>query len=311
MMRNDECSYSLYRAESNRYSFVSSSETFQNPSRGFDSSTLDSGAQSAPRSRYNENNQVLMLPTPLSVARPSPSTTSTGYTRSSEDGYTPALGSSSNQRLIPNTPTQYGYDDPYEPQPAPATHYSPAASYEGHSPRAQSPRSPAAAAGYNTAIRSVPTHQYPAETYNQYQRSQPYSSTYDERPRQSFEAEDRGAGGQRSRGAASPTDSASGQEAVRRVPRSRRPASQTPQPAQSTQPPPPPPKQHSRTTSPPPPPQKRQSRTTSPASHPASAASPPPFSLPPGAAAPQQYRTNLPPVVSASKAAYSGRYRDS
>lgn len=82
---------------SNRYSTPSNSDlTHPMQSGGFDGSTLETSNFSGPRPQHNSNT-VLMLPAPLSVTRPLPSSASlVGVSRTSDED----TMSSSNQRLV-------------------------------------------------------------------------------------------------------------------------------------------------------------------------------------------------------------------
>jgi chitin synthase len=238
----------------------------------------------SPTSRTRDSHQVLTLPTPLSVARPPVTTTSTaisgssGFSRSSEEGYAPPR-SNSNSRLVGS---QSGYDDPYEAPAAPQpVRYSPAGGYDATSPRSPPPRSRVTSptAGYGSPTQySSPTQQYAPPTQYASQSSDPAP----QRPRRSqpppasaysseTEEPSRGRG-------VSLTDAGPVQQqpdAVRRVPRSRRPTSQTPQQSQQQS--------------------QQQARTLSPTGF--SSASAQAYGLPPGAAPPQaqqEYRRGPP-----------------
>lgn len=94
--------------------------TAERDSRGFDATTLESSHYtqgSGTRSRH-DSQQLLMLPAPLSVNRPSPSPMSTRrLSRTSEDA------DSSRQRLISSHSTEdrYGYDTPEQSPPVPSS----------------------------------------------------------------------------------------------------------------------------------------------------------------------------------------------
>lgn len=95
-----------------RQSLISSSEVFQSGSGGFDNHTAESQSHSSTRPRQ-DSAPLLVLPTPLSVTKTSPSVSSGAMSRTSEDNpFTPDTGS--RQRLIPSPPTQeynpYGQD---------------------------------------------------------------------------------------------------------------------------------------------------------------------------------------------------------
>ncbi|KDQ62928.1 glycosyltransferase family 2 protein [Jaapia argillacea MUCL 33604] len=249
---NNLRSNSPKRAESNRFSMVSTSDTYVPGSQGYDSSTYDSGTFPQ-RPRY-DSNQLLVTPTPLSVSRGTLATASSStmpVSRTSDEG---PYASDSNQRLI-SPPIaqeqQYGYqEDPYEHLP------SPAGRYQGPSFEAQIAR---AATGNNGVLRSsTVSSPYPGETENPYFTSQPHVAGYDDQYNAGYGAEyDEPA--PRVRGV-SLTDRgpvSNGPDGVRRVSRSaaRRSTSQVP-------------------------PQNRYSRTSM-------YSPPPPSTLPPGAAPPQ------------------------
>ncbi|KAG9222182.1 hypothetical protein CCMSSC00406_0009005 [Pleurotus cornucopiae] len=104
------------KADSNRYSLASNSDTWHPPSNGFDTSTVDSttGNVSGQRSRH-DSNALLMLPTPLSVSRPVMSSTASVPSRSSEDQtYQSDVGSTSHQRLVPSPKSGDQYSDSME-----------------------------------------------------------------------------------------------------------------------------------------------------------------------------------------------------
>ena len=124
-----------WNTDSRRQSLVSTAER---ESRGYDATTLESSNYtqgSGSRSRH-DSQQLLMLPAPLSVNRPSPSPMpGSRLTRSSED----AGGlDSSRQRLIssPQSPDdRYGYDTPeHSPSIASPSRYASPTSTEsgGH-----------------------------------------------------------------------------------------------------------------------------------------------------------------------------------
>jgi chitin synthase len=114
------------RAESNRYSMVSTSD-YHAPTTGYENSTHDStGYVSSPR--RSDPNQLLMLPTPLSVSRMTPTTASistAALSRSSDEGGSD-IGSS-HQRLIPASQEGGQFADDYEGSSG-STLYSPRAS---------------------------------------------------------------------------------------------------------------------------------------------------------------------------------------
>ncbi|KAJ3792076.1 chitin synthase-domain-containing protein, partial [Lentinula aff. detonsa] len=144
----DSTSYEK-KAESNRYSLVTDSDTFHPPSNnGFDSSTTESSSYASLRQRH-DSNTLLMLPAPLSVNRqPQPppmassSSLSVNGARSSEEHqYTDT--SSSNLRLIPSFQSQSDQQHltDYDASPAgiapPSRYSSPGArSMESPQPRA-------------------------------------------------------------------------------------------------------------------------------------------------------------------------------
>ncbi|GJE89689.1 glycosyltransferase family 2 protein [Phanerochaete sordida] len=159
------------RLDSNRHSIISTSD-YHTQQQGYDSSTYDSAYAAAPRKQ--DPNQLLMLPTPLSVSRTTPasaSTSSAGLSRSSEEGgYNSDLGSQQ-QRLIPSPQDGYGYSEEYEV------------------PSSQSPfdqRVSRVATASNGVYRQSSAYNYPGETYNPYGYSQPHTAGYDAQQQQQF-----------------------------------------------------------------------------------------------------------------------------
>jgi chitin synthase len=269
---------------------VSSSETFQPPSRGFDSSTSESGNVSpVQRPRHSESQQVLTLPTPLSVTRPLAQSNptalsgSTTYTRSSEEGgYASVPGSNPNSR-------GYGYDDGYDAPSRggaydPSSPRSPPSRSRVTSPTQQyaSPVSPtqyASPTSYASPAQFNAPSQYPQQHASQgYGAEQAQQRPRRSQPPQGYTSEPEEV---RGRGGVSLQDTGPVQQndAVRRVPRSRRPTSQQPQSHQSQQ--------------------SQSQRTMSPTGF--SSASAQAYGLPPGAAPPQPGRDHrgLPPGAAA------------
>lgn len=161
----------IFRAESNRYSMVSTNETYppNQPQQQFDASTYDSsyasGGQQRPR---HDSNQLLMLPAPLGrgsgvSATLSPSTTI--HSPPSEEGYVSDVGSQ--QRLV-HTPSsahqeQYGYQEDYE-NPLPPV------------PQQFDARISRTAGANSGVLRQSTVGQYQVETQNPYGYSQPQSA---------------------------------------------------------------------------------------------------------------------------------------
>jgi chitin synthase len=273
-----------------RLSLISSNETFQQHQngRGFDSPYDPSPSpQGMPTRgpRHSDSAQLLMLPTPLSVQRQLPSSSSAGFSRSSEDagGYSsPPLplshaqgaSSSSTQRLVQSqSPDRYYNDESqYQNMNQNQNVYEPQSQ-----PRSRSSMSQPPVDGY----RRPPSH---AKTYDDQQQNQ------SRQPR--AQSTERGRGGYTS-DTASATGSASASDPVRRVPRSKRPSSTTPQSTgtgNGTS------NRYSQATSPPP-----GANRYSPAV--------PSSSLPPGAAAPATRQSNLPPGAGVPAQQQSGRNR--
>ncbi|EPQ60084.1 hypothetical protein GLOTRDRAFT_108791 [Gloeophyllum trabeum ATCC 11539] len=244
---NDLRSGSPKRPDSNRYSTVSTAETFQPPSQAYDSSTYnDSNYSGGQRPRY-DSNQLLMLPAPLAVNQnkpmpPTPATTSSSLTagaRSSDETYSgPSDAYGSNQRLTPISPQS---DQQYDNQEDPYAHLpSPMARYQGPGFESAVQR----AAGNNGVLRSTTvSSQHPGETFNPYYNAQPQAVGYEDQQYQGYSAEPEEmlAGSSslppppppnpRSRGVSlMDRGPVSGPDGVRRVsrPQGRRPTSQAP-----------------------------------------------------------------------------------
>ncbi|KAH9947090.1 glycosyltransferase family 2 protein [Amylocystis lapponica] len=167
----DPRSNSPKRAESKRQSLVSMSDAYHHPQQ-FDQSTYESSNNGVPRQRY-DSNHLLMLPAPLSVNRAVGSTTASlstsGVSRSSEEGYTSEIGSS--QKLV-SSPGQQEYSEEYESSP-----------YQ-QSPSTFDARVSRTAGSSSAVLRqaTVQNH-YPGETYNPYgypQQPQQRPYGYDE-----------------------------------------------------------------------------------------------------------------------------------
>lgn len=135
----------------------------------------------------HDSNQLLMLPAPLSVTRGMPSatgsTSTSGLSRSSEDGYEPG---SSHSRLISS---QSGMDDRYG-NSADNMPTSPSAKYM--SPTTSSFESQVSRAAGNTggALRqsTVPSR-HPGETQNPYRLPEPHGVAAMDYDRMSYSAE--------------------------------------------------------------------------------------------------------------------------
>ncbi|KAI0756168.1 chitin synthase-domain-containing protein [Daedaleopsis nitida] len=227
----DSAAYDVKSGSPKRYSLISAPEYTAPPPPQFDQSTYESSYNSSQRPRH-DSNQVLMLPAPLSVSRPSaaaptPSVSTVALSRSSEEGYNSDIGSQ--QRLVsPHDSDEYArYETP--------------STFEARVSRSG-----------GVLRQSTVSNQFPGETPNPYQYS-PQTAGFDD-PSAPFVGEPEDMRG-RGRGGVSLADNGPvpGPGAVRRVPRQqgRRPTSQAPQPQNAN----------------------RYSRN---------------FSLPPGAAAPQQ-----------------------
>lgn len=164
--------------DDNRHSLVSTSETYPVNSQGFDSTTLGSSdyqGNNGSRSRH-DSNQLLMLPAPLSVTRPMPSSNTSMATsaqsRSTEDVYDPGT---SHARLIPSQATDYG--DVSDREPSSGKYGSPTTSFESQVSKA---------AG-NTAVfrQSTVSARYPGETQNPFRLPEPHgvaAMDYDRTP---------------------------------------------------------------------------------------------------------------------------------
>ncbi|KAJ7146615.1 glycosyltransferase family 2 protein [Mycena epipterygia] len=144
--RDSDGAYYDRKAESNRYSLTSNSDTFHPPS-GMDTSTVESTNYNAvPRQRH-DSNTLLMLPTPLAVSRnttasagssnPMSSSSSVGMARSSEEGFD---AGSSAHRLIgspQSTPVDTWidtFDAPPLPPPRPPRESHRGGSMDTHTP---------------------------------------------------------------------------------------------------------------------------------------------------------------------------------
>lgn len=213
---------SFLRDSSNRYSMVSTSD-YHAPTQGYETSTQDSAYMGTPR--RNDPNQLLTLPTPLSVPRmtPTSASVSTGaLSRSSEDGgYGSDIGSS-HQRLIPGS--QEGQYDDYDASPG-STAYSPPP--QG-SPFEQPLRQNRQSTAYHGMESQVP-HMYPhQQAYSSPQA--PYTAEPEELPNVSQVAANRVQS--RTRGVSLADNGPVPGPGVRRVSRqpNKRPTSQAPPP---------------------------------------------------------------------------------
>ncbi|TFK56433.1 glycosyltransferase family 2 protein [Heliocybe sulcata] len=233
-MFNDLRSGSPRRPDSNRYSMVSTAETFQPPSQNYDTSTYNESNYSgggSQRPRY-DSNQLLMLPTPLSVNKPMPPTPGTtssslmsGGARSSDET-SDAYGST--HRLAPSPEEPYeSPEDPYGHLPSPMARYQGPANFESQVARA---------AGNNGVLRSTTvSSQHPGETFNPYYNAQPQAVGYaDQHQAFSTEPEEMPPSNPnpRQRGISLMDNGpVSGRDGVRRVtrPQGRRPTSQAQQ----------------------------------------------------------------------------------
>ncbi|KAI0673927.1 glycosyltransferase family 2 protein [Trametes maxima] len=145
------------RAEGKRYSLVSDYQSPPPPQ--FDQSTYDSSFNGGQRPRM-DSNQVVVLPTPLSVNRniavPTPSVSTIAPSRSSEDGYNSDIGSQ--QRLV-----------------------SPQESYEDYNSGQQSPNNFEARVSRSGGVLrpGATSNQFPGETQNPYTYS-PQSAGFDD-----------------------------------------------------------------------------------------------------------------------------------
>ncbi|GBE77344.1 Chitin synthase 3 [Sparassis crispa] len=160
----DHRSYSPKRSD-DRHSLVSVPDGQTYPQQ-FDESTYESSNNGYPRPRY-DSNQLLMLPAPLSVNnRPvgstSASVSTSGLSRSSEEGNASDIGSQ--QRLVSSAQDYHeGYDNtPYSPQPAP---------YQGAGFEEKVSRTAGAHSG--VLRQATVSNQYPGETYNPYFQQPP------------------------------------------------------------------------------------------------------------------------------------------
>ncbi|KAI0082135.1 hypothetical protein K474DRAFT_1703153 [Panus rudis PR-1116 ss-1] len=168
-------SHSPKRADSNRLSMISTSDTYPMPQQQFDSSTYDSFA-GGPRPRH-DSNQLLMLPAPLAVNRmtaTSASGSTTVLSRSSEEGYNSDIGSQ--QRLVPSPPQDsYNPSDEYEASPFAGGRYT------SQSPSPFQERVSRTVGQNNGALKQATSNQYTVETQNPYGYSQPqYAAEYDQ-----------------------------------------------------------------------------------------------------------------------------------
>ncbi|THH30224.1 hypothetical protein EUX98_g3956 [Antrodiella citrinella] len=215
------------RADSNRYSAGSTSETFP---QQFDASTYDSSP--VPRPRY-DSNQLLMLPAPLAVNRPgsntNPSASTTMFSRSSEDGY---AGSDvgSQQRLVPSPPQDGYYPDEYD-----SGHYTPQSA-----PSSPFEQRVSRTAGANSGVLRHSQQQFATEvTNNPYSYEQPqvpFTAEPDEFFGSQSAAANAAAAANRARGISlADNGPVPGPEGVRRVARqaARRSQSQAPTPSQN------------------------------------------------------------------------------
>lgn len=176
----------------------------------FDTSTLDSASYNNVRPRH-DSNALLMLPAPLAVNRPMPSSTSTvGMSRSSEEHYNSDNGSGSNLRLISSPPTVEYVDspDPTAQRLSPSPYNS--QSFGRQNPGPQPPSMTEAQNPFRSLTTSPTSH----EDQNM------FTPDYDE--------PSRGGGGRGVR--LMDSGPVPGPEGVRRVsrPTGRRPTSQTP-----------------------------------------------------------------------------------
>ncbi|CAL1694853.1 unnamed protein product [Somion occarium] len=164
------------RAESNRYSMISSSDNYHQPQQQFDGSTYDSSYASGGQRQRHDSNQLLMLPAPLAVNRtpglPTSTTASASTTvlsRSSEDGYI----SDSQQRLVPS-PGQDSHSDEYDSPPVGGRYTPQSSPFQDRVSRT--------AGQHAGVLRQATLSQYPGETQNPYGYSQPQMAGYDQSP---------------------------------------------------------------------------------------------------------------------------------
>ncbi|CCM02263.1 uncharacterized protein FIBRA_04346 [Fibroporia radiculosa] len=175
----DYRSYSPKRSDSRRPSLSSTDYQVQ---QQIDSDTNESSGAPPPRPR-KDTNQLLMLPAPLSVNRnvgtaTTASVSTSGVSRSSEEGNTSEFGSSSH-KLVPQDFQEEYASGSYSP-PSTAQQYRQQFNQQSHQqfPQQQpySPQSASfdarisrAASSNNGALRqsTVPS-QYPGETFNPY-----------------------------------------------------------------------------------------------------------------------------------------------
>jgi len=157
----DSAYYDPKASSPRRYSTVSYSETGASPSQAFDASTTESFANaSGSRPRY-DSNQLLTLPAPLALSRPTTTGgSSTTAARSSEDVYSD--NASSHQHLVSsptsNTTEQLGED-----------YHSTLTSSPSRRP---SPHQSMRTTGGHGAIRQTPSPMpFPGETFNPFQSS--------------------------------------------------------------------------------------------------------------------------------------------
>lgn len=151
---------------------VSAADSYQQG--GFESSLSDS-PNLGPRPRH-DSNALLTLPTPLSVSRPSASSTSTGFSRSSEDAYFSEAGQSSHARLIPSPGPGDRYNNEAYDSPTSATPRYPSPGSQA----LESHVSRAAAHGGAVLRQQTISNQYPGETANPFHSSEPHvASGYD------------------------------------------------------------------------------------------------------------------------------------
>ncbi|THH01230.1 hypothetical protein EW026_g1461 [Hermanssonia centrifuga] len=168
------------RAESNRYSMVSTAD-YHAQAQGYDTaSTLDSAYAAVPRRQ--DANQLLMLPAPLSVSRMTPtsvSTSSGGLSRSSEEGgYGSDMGSA-HQRLI--SPQEgYTYHEEYE-VPSGGQYTQQVSPFEARVSRT--------AGANNGVLRQSTVSQYTVETQGPYSYPQAPVIGYDDQQQVPFSTE--------------------------------------------------------------------------------------------------------------------------
>lgn len=171
-----EASLTFYSADDgNRFSMVSTSDTYPGPQAAFGSASFEGDPFSGPpRARY-DSSPLLQLPAPLGRG-PSPGSpvSNISQSRSSEDA-TPYMQGhdSSHQRLLPTSP---GADQDYTPE-----------SYENHSSGPghshSSIESQMTRMGSGGVLRqSTISTQYPVETQNPYRHSQPQAAMGYEEP---------------------------------------------------------------------------------------------------------------------------------